>query len=113
MNHPDVLADIARQHHAEMIAAADEFRRAEPLRRLRRLRKRRWKLGTPRRQPAGTTASDEQEAIGARVIGQDTLIQFTPPTFGAHAMTRLVGEMRQTAHHSPSGTTTPEEVSAP
>jgi hypothetical protein len=36
INDPDILADIARYHRAEMIAAADEFRRAKQSRRLRR-----------------------------------------------------------------------------
>ena len=36
INDPDILADIARYHRAEMIAAADEFRRAKQSRRLRK-----------------------------------------------------------------------------
>jgi hypothetical protein len=44
INHPEILADIARQHRAEMIAAADEFQRAKQLRRL-------WQLGRKLRRP--------------------------------------------------------------
>jgi hypothetical protein len=33
INDPDILADIARYHRVEMIAAADEFRRAKQSRR--------------------------------------------------------------------------------
>jgi hypothetical protein len=44
INHPEILADIARQHRAEMIAAADEFQRAKQLRRL-------WKVGRKLRRP--------------------------------------------------------------
>jgi hypothetical protein len=39
INHPDILADIAHQHRAEMIAAADEFRRTKQLRRPRKPRR--------------------------------------------------------------------------
>jgi hypothetical protein len=43
INHPHILAEIARQNRAEMIAAAGEFRRAKQSRRLRKpSRKLRW-----------------------------------------------------------------------
>ena len=51
INHPEILADIARQHRAEMIAAADEFRRVKQLRKL-------WKLGRkPRNRLSAPTGA--------------------------------------------------------
>ena len=39
INHPDMLAEIVRQRHAEMITAADQYRRAKQVRRRRELRR--------------------------------------------------------------------------
>ena len=54
INHPEILADIARQHRAEMIAAADEFRRAKQLRKL-------WKL---RRKPRNRLSAPTGPRVG-------------------------------------------------
>jgi hypothetical protein len=53
INHPHILAEVARSHRAEMIAAADEFCRAKQSRRLRKpSRKLRWPVARAEGAPS-------------------------------------------------------------
>jgi hypothetical protein len=62
INHPDIVAEIAHQHHAEMIAAAEEFRRAKQVRRLRKPRR---KLRRPFMRSKWIRAGLDERADGS------------------------------------------------